>query len=225
MRGPVDREELAETAGWYEAAGIEPRFEMCPYADASAVEGLASLGFVARLFESVFFRSLSEGDTFETPRPRPRGLELRMVDPDDPRLVRAYSETVMPPLFAEAHPPTEADYRSMERIVRHPRTVCIAAWMDGRIVGGGSMEVAGEIGALFALAVAADYRRRGVQQALIAERLRLARDGGARVATIGCRLGQNPVATERNARRMGFQVAYTKVALVRPGEGLRPVTS
>ena len=74
--------------------------------------------------------------------------------------------------------------------------------------------------ALFGLAVVPEYRRRGVQQALIAERLRLARDAGARVATIGSRPGHS---TERNVRRMGFQTAYTKVSLVRPGAGLRPV--
>ncbi len=71
--------------------------------------------------------------------------------------------------------------------------------------------------ALFALAVLPAYRRRGVQQALIAARLRAAAEAGATVVTISALPG---VATERNARRMGFQVAYTKVVLVRPGAGL-----
>ena len=82
------------------------------------------------------------------------------------------------------------------------------------------MDVTGACAALFGAAVAPDYRRRGIQQALVAERLRVARERGAKVATIGCRTGQEPSGTERNARRMGFQAAYTKPHLVRPGPGL-----
>lgn len=72
---------------------------------------------------------------------------------------------------------------------------------------------------LFGLSVLPEYRKRGIQQAMIGERLRIARQEGAHFATISARPG---VATERNARRMGFEVAYTKAIVVRPGAGLRP---
>ena len=62
-------------------------------------------------------------------------------------------------------------------------------------------------------------RRKGVQQALIAARLRVLRDRGVFLATIGSRPGEG---TERNVWRMGFQVAYTKVVLVKPEKGLVP---
>lgn len=49
--------------------------------------------------------------------------------------------------------------------------------------------------------------------------MRLARAEGAQLATIA---SVPWVATERNAARAGFQVAYTKVVLHRPGAGLAP---
>jgi GNAT superfamily N-acetyltransferase len=70
---------------------------------------------------------------------------------------------------------------------------------------------------LFGLAVHADFRRRGIQQALIAARLEFARERGCRIATIGSRPG---AGTERNVRRFGFQVAYTKAIVAQPGPGL-----
>ena len=56
-----------------------------------------------------------------------------------------------------------------------------------------------------------------VQAALIARRLEHARDQGCELVTIGSRPG---IATERNAARLGFYVAYTKVIMAMPGEGL-----
>lgn len=220
MTGPVSRDELADVTEWYAGAGVEPRFEVCPYADGSLIEGLAALGYVPRGFESVLFRPLADGEDFTTPAPHPPGLRIERIDPADARTVRAYSEAVVPQFFPPGAAPTENDLATSDRCIRHPRSVAFAAWMDGRIVGGGGLELHGRIAALFGLAVIPEYRRRGIQQALIAERLRTARDRGAEVATIGSRPGQG---TERNVRRMGFQTAYTKIILARPGEGLAPV--
>jgi GNAT superfamily N-acetyltransferase len=61
------------------------------------------------------------------------------------------------------------------------------------------------------------FRRRGIQQALMAARLEHAASRGARFATIGARPG---IPTNRNAMRMGFRLAYTKVVLVKPGPAL-----
>lgn len=74
-----------------------------------------------------------------------------------------------------------------------------------------------EVCALFGLSLLPEFRRRGIQQALIAARLNSASVRGARLATIGSKPGAE---TERNVRRMGFATAYTKPVMVRPGPGL-----
>jgi hypothetical protein len=57
-----------------------------------------------------------------------------------------------------------------------------------------------------------------VQLALLVHRLERARALGCPLAVIGSKPG---VATERNAARMGFRVAYTKVILRKPEQGLQ----
>jgi GNAT superfamily N-acetyltransferase len=64
--------------------------------------------------------------------------------------------------------------------------------------------------------VLAEFRGRGVQQALMATRLQRALALGSTLAAI---ISHPHVATERNAVRLGFALGYTRVVLVRPDEG------
>jgi GNAT superfamily N-acetyltransferase len=219
MQGSIEPDELAPLIDWYASKGIEPRVELCPYADPSFTKALAQLNFTPRDFDNVFFRELTPDAHFDPPHPAPAELRIQHVDPREAALVRAYSKAVMPQFIAGV-PPREEDYEFSDRAVRHPRTIALAAFFGQDLVGGGAMEIHGEVATLWGLAIVPEYRRRGIQQALIAERLRIARDRGASIATIGSRPGH---ITERNVRRMGFQVAYTKVILTRPGPGLTGV--
>jgi GNAT superfamily N-acetyltransferase len=84
-------------------------------------------------------------------------------------------------------------------------------------VAGGSAELHPNVATLFGLSTLPAFRRRGVQAALIAARLERARAAGISLATIGSEPG---ISTERNAMRLGFRVAYTKVVLRKPEPGL-----
>jgi GNAT superfamily N-acetyltransferase len=218
MNGPVSDEEIEEFIAWYESAGVEPRIEICPFADASLVGGLAARGFRLKQFENVFFRETGES---VPPSPLGDGIEVGLLDPQDEKSVWEYAAAVARGFMPDGKDPDAGDVELTARVVRQPAVLAFAAKAEGRIVGGGSIEIPAVGGpkaaALFALAVLPSYRRRGVQQALIAARLRAASDAGATVVTISALPG---VATERNARRMGFQVAYTKAVLIRPGAGL-----
>ena len=215
--GPVSLDEVRDLVRWYADVGIEPRIEVSPYAHPTLVEHLGAEGFRVRFFENVFVRELSPNVAIEPPSAAPPDLVLQRVDPTSESMIDAFARIVAS-LFtpddvgaAEAHIPT------VRRIAVHPRTTSIVAIRNGVIVGGGSVEFSGEHAGLFGLAVHREHRRQGIQQAMMAWRLRYAAAQGARFATISAR---PDVATERNARRMGFTVAYTKVVLVRPAPGL-----
>lgn len=222
LDGPVSRDDLEDMAEWYASAGIEPRVELCPFAHPSLIEHLAAMGFVVKFFEMCFFRDLTDPHveglhTQPPPPPPPPGVEIRLVDPADDEMVRTYARVAISGFFPEGVSPTEADYVIAERVPRHSRTRGVVALADGRVVGAGAVEVMGEASALFGVTVLPEYRRRGIQTAMLAFRLRHAAERGAKIATIGSLPGGG---TERNVRRMGFQVAYTRPALVRPGPGL-----
>jgi GNAT superfamily N-acetyltransferase len=238
LNGPVSQGEVDEVVAWYEEAGIEPRFEVCPFADGSLVAALETHGCVPLVFENTFFRALSR-DQLVTPLVEvPRGLKIERVDPSDAAAVRRYSAVAMSGFVPEGTTPPEEDFEVSARVVRHSRTIAFLATIDGEPAGAGAGEVSEALGALgamealggairggrvggvvamFGASVLPKFRNRGVQQALIAARLNHGIEHGATMASIGAKPG---IATERNARRMGFELAYTKVHVVKPGPGL-----
>ncbi len=223
LAGPVPGADLEAVTEWYEAAGIEPRFELTPFVDRGLLNELERMRFVLRSFETVLFRELAAGERVSAVHPAPPGLCISVVDPADDAAVRAYVLVAMSGFYPPGSGPTEEDVRLVMGFARHPRTVSLTASLDDRIVGAGACEIVdGRIAALFGVSVLPEFRRRGVQQALLATRLNMAAERGCRVATIGSRPG---AGTERNVRRMGFQTAYTKVCLCRPGEGLAAAPS
>lgn len=222
LDGPIDDDELDSVIEWYTSKGIEPRLEVCPFVHESLLTALERRGFSARAFENVFFREL-DGSAVGPVHALPPGVRIGRVDPGDAAMVREYGLAVVSGFFPPDVAPREADLEVSARSLRHPRTCAYAAWVDGKLVGGGAMEVGGEggeVAALFGLSVLPEHRRRGIQGALIAARLNEAARRGARIATIGSRPG---VATERNVRRMGFTLAYTKLVMAKAGPGLAAV--
>ena len=72
---------------------------------------------------------------------------------------------------------------------------------------------------LFGASVLPAFRRRGIQQALISARLQTALSLGADLASITSHPG---IPTERNAARLGFQLAYVRAVMVKRGPELVP---
>ncbi len=228
LSGPVNPQEILALCAWYEAVAAEPRVEVCPFVDASLTQALAATGFTLRSFENVFFRALHAGEQFRPPQALPADLQIRVVDGRERQAARAFALAVATG-FADGQPAAVASIDLTARCLEHPRTFAIAAyWVDpknggagdGVCVGGGCFELFEDQAALWGLSVLPEFRRRGIQQALLAARLKLAAERGARLATIS---GSPGMATESNARRFGFQLAYTKAILTRPGPNLQPV--
>lgn len=226
--------EMRRLIAWYEAAGIEPRIELAPFAHDAVRAAIEAERFVLRMFELVLYRELAEGETVRTVHACPADVSMEVVDPGDERLLRACAEVVIPgfkALVAGIDDAATADEVAFFlRQARHPKVLTIAARLRdgggpdgrGRVVAVGGAEFRGSVGAVFGAVTVRDQRRRGIQQALLARRLNEISARGVRVATIGSR---PDVATYRNAMRMGFVHAYTKVVMVRPGAGLVPVTA
>lgn len=224
LDAPATAAEVDRLVAYYVSAGIEPRVELCPFAHESLVHKLRDHAFTLRQFENVLYLQLSEPAALDhLPTSPPEGVTIEIVDRDDAEQVETFIQASSLGFFKEGEPIPEHFLESMRRVVRHPRTESFLARLDSKPVGGGGVEVADIDGVttscLFGVSVLPHARRRGIQQALIAERARYARDRGARIACIGSKPG---IPTERNAARLGFRMAYTKAILAMAGEGLAP---
>lgn len=82
------------------------------------------------------------------------------------------------------------------------------AELDGRAVASAAIQLSGEVCLLAGACTIPDARRRGAQLALLGARLELAESRGANVAMMGARPGS---ASQRNAERHGFRIAYTRI--------------
>lgn len=218
LDGPVSEADLDRLVAFYVERGHEPKIEVASVAHPSLHAGLEVRGFVLREWAHVFVRVLRRDDDFTRPAGAvPRGLTLERVDVSDGAAAREWVELSMGGFHGPDRPMTEDDLELGLRTARHPRTTCFVARLHGIAAGAAGVEVRGATSALFATSVVSELRRRGIQRALIACRLEHARAQGARIACIQSRPG---AATERNAMRLGFFLAYAKAVLGMPGEGL-----
>lgn len=208
---------------FYEEEGIEPRLETSPFIHKDLIAALARRQFVVKTFEIVLYRDLRDPHKpIEPAFAPPPGLVIHEVNKTDPGALRTYAIQAMTPFYPDSNGPSEADLQLGVRAASSPRTTSFIATLDGVPVAAGGMETYNEVATLFGVSVVEAHRRKGIQQALIAHRLRRAREGGQTLATIGSLPGS---PTERNVRRMGFHVAYVKPHMIRPGPGLKPINT
>jgi len=214
MNGETPSEDdIAALRGFFEPHGIEPKVEVTPFVTKAFWRAMGEAGFRVKAVEALFSCVL-EG--WEPAIAAPAGVVVRAIDKDDEAAVERACRFGHR-AFAGVEP-NEGDMRTLRAMFAFEGSHGLAAEIDGELVGIGMTDVIGEVAALYFGCTHADYRRRGVQTALLLARLAHAKSLGSKVATIG---GEPSQATERNALRVGFTPCYSKVALVRPGEGLQ----
>ena len=222
MSGPVSREEVDRLVAWYAEAGLPAQVRVSAYADASLWKHLGDVGFVVQRMEQVLFRPLVTGERFDTAAPA--GMVVCEIEHGDDRAVREVGELTMrcftPPhvaWVAAGEEPPEREVRLSARGVRRACAVTLGVYAEGRLVGTGGIEfsenVLGVTGGLYAAVVDPAFRKQGVQRTLLMGRMAAAVARGASVVMVGSDPGG---PTERNARRVGFEAAYTKVMMTRP---------
>ena len=99
-----------------------------------------------------------------------------------------------------------------ERDFEAAGAVPYVALCAGAVAGGGSVRMTDGIAQLTGAATAPAFRRRGVQAALLAARLRDAAAAGCDLAVVTTAPGST---SQKNVQRKGFQLLYTRAVLVK----------
>ena len=205
LNGPVSEEDLERMEKFYRSRGSAVFIEVCPMADPSFVETLGQRGYRVLEFSNMLIREIDPQEAFPA---IPPGLTIHTAGPAESRL---FAETVSRG-FADHFDPTEELINTIQEFFSAPGLVPYLARIDGRPVGGGTLGVRKGIAGLFGTSTLPEFRRHGVQAALISTRLEAGRAAGCDLAMS---VTQPSSGSQRNLERQGFRVVYTRTKFVR----------
>lgn len=219
LDAPLDDEAVGEVVAFYRARRVPPVVELSAYSAEGTLAALARAGFVLVETEHVL-ACPPHAPALDLPA----GVHLTRLDGADDEAVREHAAMVTCGFLPGVERAPEPMLAVAVRALRQPDTVGLwARWEDGTPVGASSMEIRTidladgtppvPVLALFGTTVVPEARRQGIQQAFIAERLRLGAEAGCTLGLVESKPG---IPTERNAARLGFAPSYTRFVLRAP---------
>ncbi|HLL75554.1 MAG TPA: GNAT family N-acetyltransferase [Pyrinomonadaceae bacterium] len=195
---PADAEALEE---FFTERGAPVFHEVSPLADAKAVALLNERGYEPFEFTSVMFRPLAGGAGVSAPDGR---ISVRLAVEGEQSL---WAQTAAAG-WGEFEELAEFMLELSEISARREGALSFLAELDGRAIATGGLFVSDGVALLAGASTIPEGRRQGAQLALLDARLRYAAERGCDLAMM-CALPGS--ASQRNAERQGFRIAYTRL--------------
>jgi GNAT superfamily N-acetyltransferase len=193
-------EDLGRIEEFFRERGSPAFHEVSPLADPTTFMLLNGRGYEPFEFTSVMFRPLGSGAA----APRDSGVSVRVVGPGEHELwaqtaARGWSE------FEEL-----GDFMlGLSRVsAARADAISFLAELEGRPVATGALSICEGVALLAGASTVPEARRRGAQLALLDARLAYAAEHGCDIAMMCAQPGS---ASQRNAERQGFRIAYTRI--------------
>jgi hypothetical protein len=192
---PADLDTIEQ---FFASRGSAVFHEVSPLAGVEVFDTLVQRGYRPVELSSVMFRPI-DGRLDET-RANPN-IHIRVVGPGEAGLyasvsARGWSESTEIQQFIEGFARTTVDYAT-----------CIVAEIDGRAIATAALFMRDGVGLLAGASTVPEGRRQGAQAALLEWRLKHLAAHNCDLAMIAAAPGS---ASQRNAERNGFRIAYTR---------------
>ncbi|MFN8060938.1 MAG: GNAT family N-acetyltransferase [Vicinamibacterales bacterium] len=191
---------------FFTSRGADVHHEVSPLAPPSFPARLGERGYRPIELTSVLYRPLGPASTIAAPV----GPLVRQASAEEADIwarVAAEGWSATPELQAFVEGIGTVGARSVDRL-------SFLAELDGRPVGAAALASSEGVALLAGASTIPSARNRGVQLALLDTRLRVAASLGCDLAMMGAQPGS---ASQRNAERHGFRVAYTRIKWQRFG--------
>ena len=198
--------DLDRVEAFYRAHKAPSQVDLCPMHEPAVVEMFKERGYAIAELNNVLFRKL---DTQEKFSPPPPGCEIRPSRLEEAETAGGIVESAFFPDGApEAYRGLVAPFYQMER------ALAFVASVDGKLVacGTGLVIPQHKVFALCGVGTLTEYRGRGLQTALLRARMAAAVQAGCEYAVV---VTQGGTTSQRNAERLGFRVAYSKVTVIK----------
>ena len=206
---PFTAEDLNRVEQFYRAHKAPSQVDLCPMHEATVFEMFKERGYAIAELNNVLFRKLDAQETFPPP---PARFEIRRSRLEEADAAGAIVESAFFPDGApEAFRGLIAPFYQMER------ALAFVASVEGRLVACGTGLVIPEhrVFALCGAGTLGEFRGRGLQTALLRARMAAAVEAGCEYAVV---VTQGGTTSQRNAERLGFRVAYSKVTVIKQFE-------
>ncbi len=198
MAGMTPESDVDEIESFFEERMAPVAIVINPFTDAALLTHLARRGYDFGAFENVMVRGVTSSD---------RGLfpEVTLADNSEDWC------RVMVEAFYDEDSPMGMELARI--LFALPKRRNLIVWAEDDGAGAAQLEIHDGLGVLQCDGTVPRYRGKGVQTRLIQARVALAAEAGCDLVTADTAPGSQ---SQRNYERLGFQVAYTKVTLIKP---------
>jgi len=172
----------------------------------SPLAGVAALRLLcARRYRPIEISSVMVRSVEQPASESPANIKVRAAAAEEAQLWAEISAKG----WAHDHPELEAFIKKVAAIAfEREHGPCFLAELDGQTGAAGALWIRDGIALFSGAATVPEMRRRGLQSALLQERMRYAFDRGCDLAMMVAEAGSE---SQRNAERKGFRVAYTRI--------------
>jgi ribosomal protein S18 acetylase RimI-like enzyme len=195
----ITSSDLDHFEAFYQDGGLLAEIELSPFVDESFIKVVAQRGYTLYRFYNVYtlripsdLLSLSNSSS----------IHIRQIHEEENVL---WAQTVAGKLQAK-----DPIVMLGQATFYQPEVICFLATIQGEIAGGAALSIHNDMGILSFMRTIPSFRQRGVQNALIRERIAVATAQGCTLIVCSTNPGNQ---SQRNVERAGFSLAYTKVFL------------
>jgi GNAT superfamily N-acetyltransferase len=199
---PVTHADMDKLEGFFQQRGAHVHHEVSPLAGASLFTLLNERGYQPIELTSVMYRPIDGG--VQLASPRNEKVQSRLIQDGEEDLWARMAAIGWSELTEFADMIMELSNITAKRA----GGLSFLAELDGRPIATGAMFIHDGVALLAGASTIPEGRRQGAQLALLESRLRYAAEQGCDIAMM-CALPGS--ASQRNAERQGFHIAYTRV--------------
>jgi GNAT superfamily N-acetyltransferase len=205
LDGSLHADDLDAIEAFFLERGAAVHHETCPLAP-GVLALLTARGYVPIEYSTVLYRPIAP----DLEARRSAGVAVRRAGSEE---ADRWAE-VAAAGWADEAPDLQSFLLGVGRVsARAAGSAAFLAEIDGRPIASAALSVLGPVAVLAGASTVPAARRRGAQRALLDARLRAAADQGCVLAMMAAAPGS---ASQRNAEREGFRIAYTRVKWALP---------
>ncbi|HYM77939.1 MAG TPA: GNAT family N-acetyltransferase [Candidatus Dormibacteraeota bacterium] len=206
LDGAFTKEDVDRIEQFYRRWKAPSQVDLTPMHGPEVFEMFKERGYAIAELNNVLYRRLDREEKFPAP---PAACEIRRSPVEEAEVTGAIVEGAF---FPEGAP--EAYRGLITPLYQMEGALAFVATMEGKTVACGTGLVIPEhkVFALCGAGTLAEFRGRGLQTALLRARMAAALEAGCEYAVV---VTQGGTTSQRNAERLGFRVAYSKVTVIK----------